>query len=690
MASPACARREGLRQLNRVKFVAGALSALPGLSAARPMVDLPAPPPWTAREVSIDSGWVAPTSQNPETPEVVFSRDLYFEQASWTRLTFDGWVLPGRIGSGREARVFISTPQGDVQVLNAEHLRQWNGTSCYFNGGRVRVDLVMYSGSEPARVRIPSVMLGDSVRLEPPDRTVCGLTDDRVLSSDPRVGRIMPTACTGWLFNDTNKMVLTAGHCNTSASSVLQFNVPMSTSAGTPVFPPPEHQYAVDPLSLQWAQTGLGDDWAYFGVYPNPNTGLTPGQAQGQYFSLANAASPTAGSQARVTGFGSVVAPIPLTWNYVQKTAAGAYTALNGNAIWYAMDTTGGNSGSPVILDSTGTAFGVHTAGGCNTSGGANGGTAIQTPKLQTALAAPKGVCATGASGVPSGPMYAIGDAANNLGTIKRATGQFSRVSAPTSTPGGLAYRGITDRFYAVDASQRFIVIDPATGTGTPGPFITGAPFRVTGITHDPRIDRIIGVCNANGQFVSINPLTGVSTNIGVAGGGNVVGVALLTATGQTFALDCAPAGQGGPVLVSLNRSTGGRVTIGPLGAGLTTLQCLAWDDDQQKLFSIDPLGSRLVKIDGSTGAATIVGPTSAVWLAGSGGIAYRRIERVCFGDVNMDRFVNVSDLSLLLGQFGTIVVPGTRGDFNCDGQVGTGDLTAMIGALGCTPIEQP
>jgi len=669
--------------------LSSAVAALGG-STTYPQTDLPVPPSWIARELAIDSGWVRASDRASDVPEVAYSYELVFEQASWMRVTFADWSLPGRIGSGREARLFISTPQGDVQVLNAEHLRQWNGSSCYFNGGRVRVDLVMYSGSEPARVRIPSVMLGDTAQFEPPDRTVCGLTDDRVLSSDPRVGRIMPTACTGWLFNDTNKMALSAGHCNISASSVLQFNVPLSTVAGTPVFPAPEHQYAVDPLSLQWAQTGLGDDWAYFGVYPNPNTGLTPGQAQAQYFNLANAAAPTAGAQARVTGFGSVVAPIPPTWNYVQKTGAGPYTALNGNAIWYAMDTTGGNSGSPVILESSGLAFGVHTAGGCNASGGANGGTAIQTPKLQTALAMPKGVCATGASGVPSGPMYAIGDAANNLGTIKRSTGQFSRVSAPTSAPLGLAYRGVTDRFYAVDASQRLIVIEPATGVGTPGPFITGAPFRVSDITHDPRIDRIIGVCNANGQFVSINPLTGVSTNIGAAGGGNVVGVALLTATGQTFALDCVPAAQGGPILVSVNRSTGARVTIGPLGAGLTTLQCLAWDDDQQKLFSLDTLGSRLVKIDGSTGAATIVGPTSALWLAGSGGIAYRRIERVCFGDINLDRFVNVEDLGLLLGRFGTVCIPGTQGDFNCDGLVGTPDLTAMISAFGCTPVEQP
>src|SRR5690606_2557474 len=64
-----------------------------------------------------------------------------------------------------------------------------------------------------------------------------------------------------------------------------------------------------------------------------------------------------------------------------------------GMALRYQADTTGGNSGSPVIDDSTGLAIGIHTHGGCTSSSGANAGTAIEHPALQAALADPKGVC---------------------------------------------------------------------------------------------------------------------------------------------------------------------------------------------------------------------------------------------------------------------------------------------------------
>lgn len=673
-------------------LIASAVSALACVAPAQTAgaTDLPTPPPWTARELSMDSGLLRTQGRDANVAEVVFSRTIDLPDASWLRLTVEGTILPGRVRSGREAWLFISTPQGDVQALNAEHLRQWSGGTAYFNGGQVRVDLVMYPGDEPARLMIPSVMAGDLRHTDTPDRTICGLTDDRTLSSDPRIARSMPMGCTAWLINDANRMFLTAGHCGTASSTVVQFNVPLSTILGNPVFPPPQDQYAVDPLSIQWAQTAMGDDWGYFGVYPNPNTGLTPAQAQGQWLTLAQVAPPaTQGAVARITGFGTVTVPTPLTWNYAQKTGTGAYTNQSGNALWYNTDTTGGNSGSPIILESTGQAIGIHTGGGCSVGGGANTGTAIQSPKLKNALAVPKGVCGSGASGTPSGPLYAIGDAANNLGTFQRQSGQFSRVSAPAAAPVALGYRSQDDRFYAIDLSQRFVLIDPATGTGTAGSPITGTTAPVTDIAHDPRADRFIGVSNATGQFVSINPQTGAATNIGTAGGGNIVGIAFLTATAQIFALDNAPAAQGGPRLFSVNRLNGTRTLIGPLGAGLVNLVGLTWNDDQQILTSIDTDNSRLVRIDRLTGAATIIGPTSATWLAGRGSVAYRRIERVCYGDVNLDRACNLIDLTLVLSQFGRTVTPGTNGDLNADGLVGTKDVTSILMGFGCEQTEQ-
>jgi hypothetical protein len=46
------------------------------------------------------------------------------------------------------------------------------------------------------------------------------------------------------------------------------------------------------------------------------------------------------------------------------------------NALAYTADTTGGNSGSPVILEATGQVIGVHTHGGCTSTSGSNKGTA--------------------------------------------------------------------------------------------------------------------------------------------------------------------------------------------------------------------------------------------------------------------------------------------------------------------------
>ncbi|MFM9958711.1 MAG: DUF4394 domain-containing protein [Phycisphaerales bacterium] len=645
-----------------------------------------APAAWTARELSLDSGWLTTRERTGDVAEVVFSRELEFTDAAWTRLFLEGTVLSGQPGSGREAWVFISTPTGDVQPLNAEHLRQWTSGTAYFNGNRVRVDVVMYPGAEASRLVIPSAMLGEEMI---PERSICGLTDDRTPSADPRVARLMPASCTAWLFNDANRMLLSAGHCGTAASTVVQFNVPLSGPTGTPIFPPPQHQYAVDGLSIQWQQTGLGNDWAYFGVFPNPITGLTPAQAQGQVFNVTPAPAPTTGAQIRITGFGATYTPISPTWNYAQKTHVGAYTARNGNGLNYTPDTTGGNSGSPIILESTGQVIGVHTSGGCGSSGGANAGTAFQAPALQNALAAPRGVCGSGATGIPDGPLYAIGDIANNVGTVRRNSGQFSRIAAPTSVPSGLAYRPVNDRLYAIDSAQRLVMIDPATGVGTPGPAITGAPAPVTDLVHDPRPDRFIGVCNATGQFVHIDPVTGVATKRGTAHGGHIVGIALVTMTGQLLAIDARTPAEGGPALVAVNRVTGARTVIGPLGAGLTNVSSLAWSDDEKYLTTIDVAGSRLFRVDRLTGAATLVGPTSAIWTQSAGGLAYRRVEPVCSGDLNFDGRTDTSDLSILLNRFSSSNLPGAEGDLNGDGTVSTPDLVMFVAVYGCTNSEQ-
>jgi len=101
-----------------------------------------------------------------------------------------------------------------------------------------------------------------------------------------------------------------------------------------------------------------------------------------------------AGGEVRVTGHGTVSAPMPPQWNGVQTTNAGPFLSVTsgGAVLEYQADTTGGNSGSPIIDEDSGLAIGIHTNGGCGGPQG-NFGMSFQNPGLLTALASPRGVC---------------------------------------------------------------------------------------------------------------------------------------------------------------------------------------------------------------------------------------------------------------------------------------------------------
>ncbi|MGK0218207.1 MAG: hypothetical protein ACI9HE_001695, partial [Planctomycetota bacterium] len=138
---------------------------------------------------------------------------------------------------------------------------------------------------------------------------------------------------------------------------------------------------------------GVGDDWGYFGTFPNAGTGLTAAQAQGAFYILGTPPGQTTGNDIRITGYGVDGG----TANQTQQTNVGPLVNLNGTSIGYVTDTTGGNSGSPVIHEQTGDAVGIHTHGGCSTNGtGNNWGTQSVHPGLQAALANPQGVCLAG------------------------------------------------------------------------------------------------------------------------------------------------------------------------------------------------------------------------------------------------------------------------------------------------------
>jgi len=326
--------------------------------------------------------------------QVVLSYPVFYEGALSLRLHFDEVQLAGHIynGTGSILRI-TSLSDGAVQTMNAVHVDQWQNTSAYFNGPAVQVEVLAWPHTGESRVRIGSLEIGvPLVSFE----SQCGPTDDRLPSNDPRVSRLMPSGCTSWLITDCAKCSLSAGHCGTNSS--IQFNVPFSTSGGGLVFPGPQDQYAIDGSSRQ-SSTGFGNDWQYFGTFANSTTGLTAYETQGDAFDLVSPPS-TSGNTIRITGHGTDSTPNP-TFNQVQQTHVGPFVS-NGTPLGYQVDTTGGNSGSPVIWEEGNVAIGVHTNAGCSTSGGgSNSGTNITVGGLQAALANPLGVCAAGGFGGP-------------------------------------------------------------------------------------------------------------------------------------------------------------------------------------------------------------------------------------------------------------------------------------------------
>lgn len=344
-------------------------------------------------DLAIDSGLVQ--SKLPARG-VIYTEQVQVKDAPWIRVKFSEATL-GEAPAGGEPTMLRVTSKldGAYQTMLAIHLQQWSNTTAYFNGDTVTIEIIADPGAQPSHLKVSGAWAGLDQPGEPDGgaESICFGVDNRVLSSEAANARLLSVGCTAWIISDSQNCLLTAGHCTTTSTSVVQFNVPLSTASGGLVNPPPQHQYAIDMTSVQSVYTGIGNDWRYFGCFPNSVTGLTPYQAQQAEYNLAPAAPAVNGQQIRITGYGTVSAPVSPTWNQVQKTHTGPYFQLTGTTVRYQTDTTGGNSGSPVFDMSTGLCIGIHTNAGCNSTGGSNQGTAVHNAGLQTALANPHGVC---------------------------------------------------------------------------------------------------------------------------------------------------------------------------------------------------------------------------------------------------------------------------------------------------------
>jgi len=350
-----------------------ALVVLAG-AGALPLWAQPAPIPHHLEPYRLESG--AHKALKAETA-LLFRETVQVSGVPWLRLHFDDYDL------GTQSFIRItSLADGAQQVLDADSLAQWYNSSAFFNGDSVEVELYVAPGETDVFIKIQEITVGEwadgedigSAGGDVGIESICGGDDDRVHSDDPRVGRIVPAGCTGWIVS--NGAHLTAGHCTGTAMQTLEFNIPNSLANGTIRHPGPEDQYPIDAGSIVFNNDGagaIGNDWAVFGCNANSNTGLLPVQAQKAFYRMSRDSSP---ANVRVTGCGQDNDPPGSTggWNsdnqtlqthwgtYVGETVEGASDVI----IEYIVDTMGGSSGSPVIIYGTTTTIGIHTNAGCD------------------------------------------------------------------------------------------------------------------------------------------------------------------------------------------------------------------------------------------------------------------------------------------------------------------------------------
>lgn len=327
-----------------------------------------APQAWTKHSLYVDSKWI---DNRASRERVVFQYVVRFRSSSWLRLFFDQTNLP--IGSYLR---LTSLRDNDVQILDGRGIIDYGYASCYLNGEAIRVELVAGPNSLANRVLIVAVTAGIALA-----ETICGPNDNRKQSTDKRQGRFAGI-CSGWLFG--NDAIGTAGHCgNTSSVMIVEFNVPNSTSSGNLVRSKAVDQYPTVLGTAKMLAGSIGADWLVARLGKNSQSGKLPGEVQGAWYGLGSVPNAPSGQNIRVTGYGTSAVRV---LNQVQKTHVGPLNSIQGTYLRYRTDTTGGNSGSPVIHENTGLVIGVHTHGGCTSTGGANHGTRIDRADFQSAI----------------------------------------------------------------------------------------------------------------------------------------------------------------------------------------------------------------------------------------------------------------------------------------------------------------
>ena len=190
-------------------------------------------------------------------------------------------------------------------------------------------------------------------------KTLCGATDDRILWNDLKIARVHngilgKHGCTATLFSD--RCLIAASHCE-NFFQVLEFNVPLSNPDGSINHAKEEDTFYIDSSSIMLGSGGT-NDWAVMKAYQN-SKGFYPGEIYGYYPIGFNV---NVNDSVTIAGYGQ---SRHKEHNNVLKISGGIIGKISNSRLYYAIDTTSGDSGAPIINQNN-ELVGIHTLGGCN------------------------------------------------------------------------------------------------------------------------------------------------------------------------------------------------------------------------------------------------------------------------------------------------------------------------------------
>jgi hypothetical protein len=215
-------------------------------------------------------------------------------------------------------------------------------------------------------------------------------------------------------------------------------------------------------------------------------------------------------------------------------------------------------------------------------------------------------------NGTPSSlytwPVTATSAAQATVVTTMAGFDGFAMDFNPTAT----TLFGITNAA-ATPNPNTFGTIDLATGNFTPIVAVTGV------VANGFKIDPISGIHYVNNgtNLFTLDPVTGVATNVGAFGGGATLMIDIaINSAGQMFGNDI-----GTDSLYSIDKTTGAATLIGPTGFATNFAQGMDFDYSTDTLYATLYTGGgtgQFASFNLATGAATGIFSTQPLGAAGA------------------------------------------------------------------------